>query len=64
MTPGSTYRPARLQPPCLGREPKLGLRQLKLPDFDKEFEIHFDVSDFAIGGIDPRLGGREPRLGL
>jgi hypothetical protein len=27
VTPGSTYRPATLQPPCLGREPRLGLRQ-------------------------------------
>jgi hypothetical protein len=27
MTFGSTYRPAHLQPPCLGREPRLGLRQ-------------------------------------
>jgi len=26
MTPGSTYRPATFQPPCLGREPRLGLR--------------------------------------
>jgi hypothetical protein len=24
---------------------------LKLPDFDKDFEIHSDASDFAIGGI-------------
>ncbi len=24
---------------------------LKLPDFDKDFEIHFDASDFAIGGF-------------
>jgi hypothetical protein len=24
---------------------------LKLPNFDKDFEIHFDVSDFAIGGV-------------
>jgi hypothetical protein len=24
---------------------------LKLPDFDKDFEIHFDASDFAIKGI-------------
>ncbi len=24
---------------------------LKLPDFDKDFEIYFDVSDFAIGGV-------------
>jgi hypothetical protein len=24
---------------------------LKLPDFDKYFEIHFDASDFAIGGV-------------
>jgi len=24
---------------------------LKLPDFDKDFEIHSDVSDFAIGGV-------------
>jgi hypothetical protein len=24
---------------------------LKLPDFDKEFEIHSDASDFAIGGV-------------
>jgi hypothetical protein len=24
---------------------------LKLPDFDKEFEIHFDASDFVIGGV-------------
>jgi hypothetical protein len=24
---------------------------LKLPDFNKEFEIHSDASDFAIGGI-------------
>jgi hypothetical protein len=24
---------------------------LKLIDFDKDFEIHFDASDFAIGGI-------------
>jgi hypothetical protein len=24
---------------------------LKLPDFDKDFEIHFDASDFAIGRI-------------
>jgi len=30
MTPGSTYRPATLQPPCLGREPRLGLRQFLL----------------------------------
>jgi hypothetical protein len=22
-----------------------------LPDFDKEFEIHFDASDFAIGRV-------------
>jgi hypothetical protein len=27
MTPGSTYRPTTSQPPCLGREPRLGLRQ-------------------------------------
>jgi hypothetical protein len=24
---------------------------LKLPDFNKDFEIHFDASNFAIGGI-------------
>jgi hypothetical protein len=24
---------------------------LKLPDFDKEFKIHSDASDFAIGGV-------------
>jgi len=24
---------------------------LKLPDFHKDFEIHFDASDFAIGGV-------------
>ncbi len=24
---------------------------LKLPDFDKDFEIHFDPSNFAIGGV-------------
>ncbi len=24
---------------------------LKLPNFDKDFEIHFDASDFAIGGV-------------
>ncbi len=24
---------------------------LKLPNFDKDFEIHSDASDFAIGGI-------------
>jgi hypothetical protein len=24
---------------------------LKLPDFDKDFRIHFDASDFAIGGV-------------
>jgi len=24
---------------------------LKLPDFDKDFEIHFDAFDFAIGGV-------------
>jgi hypothetical protein len=24
---------------------------LKLPDFDKNFDIHFDASDFAIGGV-------------
>jgi hypothetical protein len=24
---------------------------LKLPDFNKDFEIHFDASDFTIGGI-------------
>jgi len=24
---------------------------LKLPNFDKEFEIHSNASDFAIGGI-------------
>ncbi len=24
---------------------------LKLADFDKKFEIHFNASDFAIGGI-------------
>ncbi len=24
---------------------------LKLPDFDKKFELHFDASDFAIGGV-------------
>jgi len=24
---------------------------LKLPDFDKDFEIHFDASDFAIRGV-------------
>jgi hypothetical protein len=25
--------------------------ELKLPDFDKDFEVHFDASDFAIGGV-------------
>ncbi len=24
---------------------------LKLPDFDKDFEIHFNASDFAMGGV-------------
>ncbi len=24
---------------------------LKLPDYGKEFEIHSDASDFAIGGV-------------
>jgi hypothetical protein len=24
---------------------------LKLPDFDKDFEIHFDAFDFAIRGV-------------
>jgi hypothetical protein len=24
---------------------------LKLPDFDKDFVIHFDASDFAMGGV-------------
>jgi hypothetical protein len=24
---------------------------LKLPDFDKDFDIHFDASDFAIGRV-------------
>jgi len=24
---------------------------LKLPDFDKDFEIHSDASNFAIGGV-------------
>jgi len=24
---------------------------LKLPDFDKDFEIHSNASDFAIGGV-------------
>jgi hypothetical protein len=24
---------------------------LKLPNFDKDFEIHSDASDFAIGGV-------------
>ncbi len=24
---------------------------LKLPDFDKEFEIHSNASDFVIGGV-------------
>jgi hypothetical protein len=24
---------------------------LKLPNFDKDFEIHFDASDFAIRGV-------------
>ncbi len=24
---------------------------LKLPDFDKDFEIHYDASDFVIGGV-------------
>ncbi len=24
---------------------------LKLPDFDNDFEIHFNASDFAIGGV-------------
>jgi hypothetical protein len=24
---------------------------LKLPDFDKDFEIHYDASDFTIGGV-------------
>jgi hypothetical protein len=25
--------------------------ELKLPDFDKDFEIHSDASDFAIGRV-------------
>ncbi len=25
--------------------------ELKLPNFDKDFEIHSDASDFAIGGV-------------
>ncbi len=37
---------------------------LKLPDFDKDFEIHFDAFDFVIGGIlvqDGRLVAFESR---
>jgi hypothetical protein len=29
---------------------------LKLPDFDKDFEIHSDASDFAIGGVQMQDG--------
>jgi len=29
----------------------LGVHQLKLLNFDKYFEIHFDAFDFVIGGI-------------
>jgi hypothetical protein len=37
---------------------------LKLSDFDKDFEIHFDASDFAIGGVlvqDGRLAAFESK---
>jgi hypothetical protein len=46
MTPGSTYRPATLQPPCLGREPRLGLRQgiLRLPFGSPKTKSHLDVA--------------------
>ncbi|KAL3682839.1 hypothetical protein R1sor_000861 [Riccia sorocarpa] len=46
---------------CLGPESKCGLGRvkeilasepvLKLPEFDKPFEVHTDASDFAIGGV-------------
>ncbi len=29
---------------------------LKLLDFDKDFEIHFDASNFAIGGVLMQIG--------
>jgi hypothetical protein len=41
MTPGSIYRPATLQPPCLGREPRLGLRQS--PPLEKEVNVLIDI---------------------
>jgi len=31
---------------------------LKLPDFDKDFEIHSDASHFAIGGVLVQNEGR------
>jgi hypothetical protein len=39
MTPGSTYRPATLQPPCLGREPRLGLRHILGVEVPIDFRI-------------------------
>ncbi len=41
MTPGSTYKPATLQPPCLGREPRLGLRHMVVPESKDENNTHF-----------------------
>jgi hypothetical protein len=38
MTPGSTYKPATLQPPCLGREPRLGLRHFSWEKEEKDDE--------------------------
>jgi hypothetical protein len=37
---------------------------LKLPDFDKDFEIHSDASNFAIGGVDaPPNSSKDPSVG-
>jgi hypothetical protein len=51
MTPGFTYRPATLQPPCVGREPRLGLR-------------HWDVQTFkfcdSIGKVNQGLESQTP----
>jgi hypothetical protein len=44
MAPGSTYRPATLQPPCLGREPRLGLRHFGYGKLGILLEIELLVS--------------------
>jgi hypothetical protein len=59
MTPGSTYRLATLQPPCLGHEPRLGLRHWVPSQASRRAALHISSFSRVVSKYVAVLGGAE-----